>query len=290
MPMLTLLEIIKRTADFLEGRGVENARLNAEHLVGQALGLKRMQLYLQFEKPLSEAELERIRPLVRRRGLREPLQHIVGEVDFAGLRLRSDRRALVPRPETEYLTEILLSRLPEALPLRVADLGTGTGAIALTLAAARPAWNVTASDLSGDALALARENAAAVGLTERVTFQAGSWFDALPAGERFDLIVSNPPYLAAGEVEESAPEVRDHDPRMALISDDDGLADLRLLIAGASERLNLGGLLALETGPAQHAALSDFARSVGWSEIESLRDLTGRDRFLFLHAAVVPPA
>lgn len=288
--MLTLLEIIKRTADFLEARGVESARLNAEHLVGQALGLKRMQLYLQFEKPLSEADLERIRPLVRRRGLREPLQHIVGEVEFAGLRLRSDRRALVPRPETEYLTELLLSRLPEALPLRVADLGTGTGAIALSLAAARPAWNVTASDLSDEALALARENAAAVGLSERVTFLAGSWFDALPARERFDLIVSNPPYLAASEVAESAPEVREHDPRMALVSDDEGRADLRLLIAGASARLNSGGLLALETGPAQHAALSAFARSSGWGEIESLRDLTGRDRFLFLHAAVAPPA
>jgi len=288
--MLTLLEIIKRTSDFLEGRGVENARLNAEHLVGQALGLKRMQLYLQFEKPLSEAELERIRPLVRRRGLREPLQHIVGEVEFAGLRLRSDRRALVPRPETEYLTEILLSRLPETLPLRVADLGTGMGAIALALAAARPAWAITASDLSADALALARENAAAVGLAERVNFAAGSWFDALPEGERFDLIVSNPPYLAAREVAAAAPEVREHDPRMALVSDEEGLTDLRRLIAGAAARLNSGGLLALETGPEQHGALTEFARAAGWADVESLRDLAGRERYLLLHAAVIPPA
>lgn len=288
--MLTLLEIIKRTSDFLEGRGVENARLNAEHLVGQALGLKRMQLYLQFEKPLSEAELERIRPLVRRRGAREPLQHIVGEVEFAGLRLRSDRRALVPRPETEYLTEILLSRLPETLPLRVADLGTGTGAIALALAAARPAWVITASDLSADALALARENAAAAGLAERVNFVAGSWFEALPGGERFDLIVSNPPYLAAREVAAAAPEVREHDPRMALVSDEDGRADLRRLITGAAARLHPGGLLALETGPDQHAALTEVARAAGWSDVESLRDLAGRDRYLLLHAAVIPPA
>lgn len=286
--MLTLLEIIKRTADFLEARGVENARLNAEHLVGQALGLKRMQLYLQFEKPLGELELERIRPLVRRRGLREPLQHIVGEVEFAGLRLRSDRRALVPRPETEYLTEILLSRLPEAAPLRVLDLGTGTGAIALSLAAARPAWQVSASDLSADALALARENAAALGLTDRVTFLEGSWFGALPPEARFDLIVSNPPYLAAAEVAEAAPEVREYDPRMALVSDDEGLADLRALIHGALSRLGPGGVLALETGPAQHAALTAVARTAGWTEIESLRDLTGRDRFLLLHAAALP--
>lgn len=288
--MLTLLEIIKRTSDFLEGRGVENARLNAEHLVGQALGLKRMQLYLQFEKPLSEAELERIRPLVRRRGAREPLQHIVGEVEFAGLRLRSDRRALVPRPETEYLTELLLARLPETLPLRVADLGTGTGAIALALAAARATWAITASDLSTDALALARENAAAVGLAGRVSFVTGSWFDALPEGERFDLIVSNPPYLAAREVAAAAPEVREHDPRMALVSDEDGLADLRRLITGAAARLNPGGLLALETGPEQHAALMEVARAAGWADVESLRDLAGRDRYLLLHAAVIPPA
>lgn len=288
--MLTLLEIIKRTADFLEARGVENARLNAEHLVGQALGLKRMQLYLQFEKPLGEVELERIRPLVRRRGLREPLQHIVGEVEFAGLRLRSDRRALVPRPETEYLTEILLSRLPEAAPLRVLDLGTGTGAIALALAAARPAWQVSASDLSADALALARENAAALGLADRVTFLEGSWFDALPADARFDLLVSNPPYLAASEVAEAAPEVREHDPRMALVSEDEGLADLRALIHGALSRLGPGGVLALETGPTQHAALTAVARTAGWTEIESLRDLAGRDRFLLLHAAALPAA
>jgi release factor glutamine methyltransferase len=288
--MLTLLEIIKRTADFLEARGVENARLNAEHLVGQALGLKRMQLYLQFEKPLGEVELERIRPLVRRRGLREPLQHIVGEVEFAGLRLRSDRRALVPRPETEYFTEILLSRLPEAAPLRVLDLGTGTGAIALSLAAARPAWQVSASDLSADALALARENAAALGLADRVTFLEGSWFDALPAEARFDLLVSNPPYLAASEVAEAAPEVREHDPRMALVSEDEGLADLRALIHGALSRLGPGGVLALETGPTQHAALTAVARTAGWTEIESLRDLAGRDRFLLLHAAALPAA
>ncbi len=288
--MLTLLEIIKRTADFLEARGVENARLNAEHLVGQALGLKRMQLYLQFEKPLGELELERIRPLVRRRGLREPLQHIVGEVEFAGLRLRSDRRALVPRPETEYLTEILLSRLPEAAPLRVLDLGTGTGAIALSLAAARPAWQVSASDLSADALALARENAAALGLADRVAFLEGSWFDALPADARFDLLVSNPPYLAASEVAEAAPEVREHDPRMALVSEDEGLADLRALIHGALSRLGPGGVLALETGPTQHSALTAVARTAGWTEIESLRDLAGRDRFLLLHAAALPAA
>ena len=287
--MLTVLEVIKRTAEFLDGRGVESPRLNAEHLVGHALGLKRMQLYLQFEKPLAEADLERIRPLVRRRGQREPLQHIVGEVEFSGLRLRSDRRALVPRPETEYLTEILLNRLPESAPLRVLDLGTGTGAIALALASARPAWQVSASDLSTEALALARENAAALGLGERVAFLEGSWFDALPSEARFDLIVSNPPYLTASEVAEAAPEVREHDPRMALVSPDDGMADLRCLITAAPARVGPGGVLALETGPSHHVALTAAAHAAGWKEIESLRDLAGRDRFLLLHAAAVPP-
>ena len=129
--MLTVLEIVKRTTEFLAGKGLESARLNAELIVGHALGLKRMQLYLQFERPLAEADLEKIRPLVRRRAQREPLQYILGETEFFGLKLKTDRRALIPRPETEYLVEQLTVRLAAAPPARVLDLGTGTGAIAL---------------------------------------------------------------------------------------------------------------------------------------------------------------
>ncbi|HEX3729126.1 MAG TPA: peptide chain release factor N(5)-glutamine methyltransferase, partial [Opitutaceae bacterium] len=267
-PPPTVLEIIRRTTEFFQARGVESARLNAETLIGHALGLKRMQLYLQFERLLAEPELEKIRPLVRRRGKREPLQHIIGEVDFGGLRLKSDRRALIPRPETELLVETILARLPTP-PARVLDLGTGSGAIALALARAWPAAEVVAVDASEEALALARENAAATGLAERVTLLASRWFEHLPEG-RFDLIASNPPYLSA--------EVRDFEPAQALVAGEGGLADLRLILREAPARLAPGGLLALETGPDQHAELLALAAAAGLAGAESVRDLAGRDR------------
>src|SRR5476651_1030508 len=156
--MLTVLEIIKKTTDFLAGKGIESARLNAELLVGHALELKRMQLYLQFERLLTEPELEKIRPLVRRRGQHEPVQYIIGATDFHGVRLKVDRRALIPRPETELLVELITRELTVP-PARVLDLGTGSGAIALALTKHYSAAAVTAVDLSEDALALARENA-----------------------------------------------------------------------------------------------------------------------------------
>src|SRR5829696_4731236 len=163
--MLTVLEIIKKTTDFFAARGIESPRLNAELLIGHALARKRMQLYLEFERPLTEVELEKIRPLVRRRAQHEPLQYIVGETEFCGLKLKVDRRALIPRPETELLVECV--RACVTVPSRILDLGTGSGAIALALASAFPTATVTAIDISDDTLALARENAAATGVSAR---------------------------------------------------------------------------------------------------------------------------
>jgi release factor glutamine methyltransferase len=277
--MLTVLEIIKRTTEFFVKRGVESPRLNAELIVGHALGLPRMQLYLQFERPLAEAELESIRPLVKRRGNREPLQYIVGYTEFAGLRLKVDRRALIPRPETEYLVELVGQRLAQP-PATVLDLGTGTGALALALANRFPTAAVTAVDRSVDALALAAENAAATGLAARVRFLASDWCAALDAGERFQLIVANPPYLTDREVAEAAPEVRDHEPPAALVAADEGCADLDRILCEARPRLLDGGMLACETGIAQHGRLRDRATACGYARTESLKDLTGRDRYL----------
>lgn len=278
--MLTVLEVLKKTTEFFAGKGVENPRLNAELLVGHVLGLKRMQLYLQFERVLLEPDLEKLRPLVRRRGQREPLQYIIGETDFAGLKLKVDKRALIPRPETERLVELVTERMSAAPPARILDLGTGTGAIALALAARFLAARIWAVDASEDALALAAENATACGVAERVALRQSNWYAALPADEQFELIVANPPYLSGAEVAATAPEVKNHEPRTALASAEDGLADLREIIRGAPARLAAGGWLALETGITQHAALMDELRQAGFAHVESQPDLTGRDRFV----------
>ncbi len=277
---MTLLEVIKKTGEFFEAKGIQNGRLNAEHLVGSALKLKRMQLYLQFERTLSDGELDTIRQMAKRRGQREPLQHIVGEVDFIGLKLKADRRALIPRPETERLVEILVERCADPVPSRVADLGTGGGAIALALAAAWPGASLTAVDLSEEALALARENAAATGHGGRVNFLRSDWFAEMPAGARFELIVANPPYLTAEETAASEPEVRAHEPALALTAGEGGLAALAAILRRAPDFLAPAGLVALETGIGHHAALQQLAGELGFKRTESLKDLTGRDRFV----------
>lgn len=279
--MLTVLEIIKKTTDFFAAKGIESPRLNAELLIGHALQRKRMQLYLEFERPLVEAELELIRPLVRRRAQHEPVQYILGETEFFGLKLKVDRRALIPRPETELLVENVRAAWGEgAAPVRILDLGTGSGAIALALAQAFPDAQVTATDRSTEALTLARENAERLGLSARVHVLQTDWFEGVPAGT-YELIVANPPYLTAEETAHTALEVRGFEPVLALTAADAGLADLRRIIAGAPSFLASGGLLALETGIAQRGALLEAARDAGFGQVEIKRDLTDRDRFVF---------
>jgi len=307
--MRTVLEIITASSDYLAARGIESPRLNAEHLIGHALGLPRMQLYLQFERPLMERELDAIRGLLRRRAAREPLQYIVGETEFFGLTLKVDARALIPRPETEYLVSLLTERLGgggrESLgdgdaatvfpPHRILDLGTGTGAIALALASHWENAQVVALDTSVDALTLARENAERSGLADRVSFLESDWFSVLAsdgearASAPFDLIVSNPPYLSAEEVSESLAEVRGHEPARALSPGRSGMEAIRKIVAEAprylrrsesgEERIASGGLLALETGIAQHAELAELFRKVGFARHEFLPDLTQRPRY-----------
>jgi release factor glutamine methyltransferase len=278
--MLTVLEVIKRTTDFLAAKGVESPRLNAELLLGHALGRKRMALYLEFERPLTESELAAIRPLVRRRGQREPLQYILGEVEFAGVKLKVDRRALIPRPETELLVELVLEWLARRPPVeRILDLGTGTGAIALALARALPTTGVVALDASPEALALAAENVERNDLQARVTLLASDWFQSVAPGT-FGAIVSNPPYLTEVELQTAAPEVRDFEPQRALAAADDGLRDLEVLIRTAPQYLVRGGLLALETGVGQRDRLGALLKAAGYSQVEFRDDLAGRDRFI----------
>ena len=277
--MLTVLEVVKKTSEFFASRAIESPRLNAELLVGHVLGLPRMRLYLEFERALIAAELASVRELVRRRGRREPLQHILGHADFFGLRLKTDRRALIPRPETELLVETIVARIG-APPGRILDLGTGSGAIALALASAFPAARVTAVDSSAEALALAAENAASTGLSERVRFALSDWLGGLARGEAFDLVVSNPPYLSQEETAAAAPEVREHEPAGSLTAADGGFSELERIARASPGALAPGGMLALETGTGHHARLASVLREAGFTRSESVADLAGRDRFV----------
>jgi len=281
--MLSIRDIKARTEQFFEERGVPNPKLDTDVLIAHSLGIKRLDLYLDMERPLTDAQLAELRPLVKRRASREPLQYIVGYTEFCGLRLKVDKRALIPRHETEELVELIQESI-EQPPKRILDLGTGTGALALALASKYPEAEVTAIDRSREALTLATENAEELGLEERVRFLEGNWWSPLDADEPFDLIVSNPPYLTDAEMQTAEPEVVDHEPHNALVAGADGLDDFRVLLEGAPKYLSEDGLLAMETGIAQSEALSGMAGSVGLTG-KSLEDLSGRFRFFFARRA-----
>lgn len=277
----TILRMILWSADYLAGKGVENHRLDAEWLLARALGLDRLQLYLQYDRPLSLAEREAFKPLLRRRAGREPLQYILGRTAFRELELSTEAGVLIPRPETEVLVEEVLSwaRSRDRELKSVLDLGTGTGAVALSLAVEGGCARVVATDVSTAALDLAQENAKRHGVGPQVEFLHGSLFEPLEPGERFDVVVSNPPYIEAGEEAELQPEVREWEPKEALFAGEDGLDVIRPLVAGAAERLLPGGLLALEVGSTQTETVAGLLEATGaFAEIRTRRDLSGRPR------------
>ncbi len=277
--MLTVIEVIKRTTDFFEKKQIESARLTAELIIAHYLELDRMQLYLQFERPLEEKELENIRPLVKRRGQGEPLQYILGRAPFMDLVLKVDQRALIPRPETEQLVERICEVYADS-PRSFIDLGTGSGAIVLALAQAFPDIEGLAVDNSQDALNLAKENAELNGLLKRIRFIESDWFSSIAESEVFDLVVANPPYLTENEWKTAAVEVRSYEPREALIAADEGCEDLKKILKESFTRLSDGGRVFLETGIDQHAQLQSFGLECGYAKIESFQDWSGRDRFI----------
>ncbi len=273
--MHTLLEILSKTEGFLAGRGVREPRLDAEHLLADLLGCRRMELYLQFDRPLEEETLARLRPRVARRGRREPLSHILGTHPFHDLSVAVGPGVLAPRPETEELADRAVAHLPSP-PGRVLDLGTGSGAIALWIKTRFPGAEVLATDKSGAALAVARKNAEALGLA--VEFLEADWFGGVSGA--FDLVLANPPYLSEEEWRAADPEVREYEPKEALVAPENGLADLRRILASAPPFLRPGALLALETGAGQRGSLLAAAAggfSAAWGE----DDFHGRDRFVF---------
>jgi release factor glutamine methyltransferase len=282
----TTLRLLNWTQGYFGQKGIDAPRLTAELLLAHALRCDRVRLYLDFDKPLGDPELATFRELVRRRAEREPTAYLLGARDFYGRSFQVDARVLVPRPETELVLEAALAALPpDAAGLRALDLCTGSGALAVSLALERPGAQVVATELSPEALAVARDNAARLGAA--VTLLEGDLYAPLAPEEKFDVIVSNPPYVPRGELDTLPPEVR-REPRLALDGGDDGLAISRRIVAGAPARLRPGGTLVLEMHESHVHDLPASCLQSGFERAEPHRDLAGLPRFVVAHMAGAP--
>jgi release factor glutamine methyltransferase len=276
---MTVLEVIRSATEYLSKHGVEQPRLNAEHLLAAALGRRRLDLYLEFDRPLSDQERAPLRDTVRRRGAGEPLQYLLGEWDFCGRTFHVDSRALIPRPETEQLVEFLLAE-PFPENSRVCDVGTGSGVIAVTLALERPTWCVAAIDLEEPALSLAKENAARHGVIDRIDFHLADLHPDEPVA--YDLVAANLPYIPSTDLQNLQREVR-FEPRSALDGGGDGLEAIRRLVNRSTSLLKPGGLLALEFGVGQAENISRIASGIGALNFRVEKDHQDIPRFAFLH-------
>ncbi|MBM4361879.1 MAG: peptide chain release factor N(5)-glutamine methyltransferase [Deltaproteobacteria bacterium] len=282
----TVGSVLGFAVEDFQRRGLPSARLDAELLLCHVLGLRRIDLLLERERELAAAELASYRGLIQRRRRAEPVAYLVGTREFYGLPFRVDARVLVPRPDTETLVDVALARTQAVdLAARALDLCTGSGCVALALARSRPTWSVTGVDLSPDALVVARDNAARLGLIQHVAFVEGDLDTPLPEGARYDVITANPPYVPTAELAELDADVRDHEPRLALDGGPDGLALLRRIIERSSSRLTEGGLLVLEVGYGQAEPVAALLAERGFTGIERRRDLGGIDRVVCGHRA-----
>lgn len=279
---MTVLEVIQKSSEFLAKKDVESARLQTELLLAHVLKMPRMKLYLNFDRTLSSTELDTLRALIKRRGQREPLQHILESTSFCGIEIAVNAHVLVPRPETELLAECGWQFLSTLNPQSstALDFGTGSGCVAIALAVNCPTARVYALDVSSEALAVARRNAARHGVDGRIEFVTGDGFAALPAGARFDLIISNPPYIPTAEIASLPPEVRDHDPRVALDGGADGLDFYREFAARATGWLNPGGKIMLELGDGQADAVRQLFAAQLWIVEAVTADYSHRPRIL----------
>jgi release factor glutamine methyltransferase len=283
----TVLRLLRWTADYFAGRGIDNPRLDAELLLANTLGLDRVGLYVNFERPLQGSELAAFREQVRRRAGREPLAYILGKAEFWSLPLKVTPAVLIPRPETELLVEESLARLPSGG--RVLDVGTGSGALAIALAHERPEFVVTAIDVSAAALEVAGENACSNEVAERICFLQQD-LAALPAGP-FDLVVANPPYIPVGELASLMPDVRDFEPHLALDGGADGLDAYRALARQAGSVLAPDGWLLVEVGIGQATVVKQLFAGAGLAEIFAASDLAGIERVVGgkKHKGEAPP-
>lgn len=284
-PPRTLMEYLQLASGHLKACGIESHRLDAEVLLADTLEIDRIQLYVQHDRPLTPPEIDAYRRAIARRARKEPVAYITGKREFYSIELLVDRRCLIPRPETEILVEAALAEIARRFDgkpeIRVADIGTGSGAIAISVAKHEPRARVTAVDIDRQALEIAAENVRRTGMSGRVHLEQGELLSPL-GDEPFDAILSNPPYIPEEEWRRLSPDVRDYEPRHALVGGKDGLALIRRLIQEAWSKLSPGGFLALEVGAGQADEALAFARACEYAGGRIIKDLAGHDRVLIL--------
>jgi len=275
------MDVLKEATGFLEARQIEAPRLNAERLMAHVLGLSRVELYLRFDQPLEPGERQAYKAVLRQRAGGTPLQYILGETEFMSLNFRVNPAVLIPRPETETLVEFVMHQHPVERAVSLIDVGTGSGAIALSLAHYLPQASVTALDISQHALETAKQNAEQLGLSDRLHWQRGDLYSddfVRSIGKTFDAVVSNPPYVTLAEYAALATEIREHEPRLALCDEGDGLSAYRHLAGHAATLLKPGGLLAVEVGDTQSEAVQAIFQTAGLLAVDIIKDLNGIGR------------
>ena len=282
---MRILEVIDKTTPYLAKQGIESPRLTIELLLAHVLQKKRLQLYLEFERELDEKTLGTLRELVKRRVAGEPLQYITGETDFFGFKLAVDKRVLIPRPETELLVETVLERLKPkegeaARPWQIVDIGTGSGCIAIALAKRLPEAQITAVDISPEALAVAQANAIRNGVEKNIRFLEGDLLSNLPDSLIADAVVSNPPYIASGDLAGLPREVKDFEPVRALVAGGDGLEVYGRLATSVRRHLSPSGFVALEMGAGQRVAVEAIFVSADFTVAQVEKDLQGHERVI----------
>jgi len=274
--MTTVVDVLKKTEAFFKSKGIGSPRLDAELIVGHHLGMDRVELYLNFDKPLKESELGPMRADVKRRADREPVAWIVGTKGFWSLDLSTHKDVLVPRPDSETLVEAALKVIPDEGLCFIADVGAGTGAIGLAIASERADARVFSTDISDSALRCAKDNVSKLGFADRVAVLKGSLLSPIPDNRQIDVVVSNPPYIPSGDIDSLAPEIAKHEPRIALDGGDDGLDVYRALIPSAAQRATRAVLV--EHGDGQHTAVAALMEAAGLVGITEHADLSGTVR------------
>ncbi len=278
--MLTVLESLKLSAEYLEKKDIESPRINAELLLAHVLKCKRLDLYLSFERPLSDDEKNNYRELLKRRGLYEPLQYIIGSVEFYGLNLKVNKSVLIPRPETELLVEEVINSFNKNAELNILDIGTGSGNIVIAIAKNLSMSHVTGVDISDDALFVAEENAELNGVSENTNFLKRDILKDFQFDKKYDVVVSNPPYISVTDFKNLQPELRLHEPKVSLTDDSDGYSFYKKISSSARNYLKPGGKMFFEIGMGQSEKIKKLLEENGFEDIVIVKDYSKIDRII----------